>query len=192
MDKMTLTDEELILAFQNGDRDAFNHIVNRYKDKLTRFEKKNKSSYSNKIFLPIMFNSSSEILNRLETLFKDQPQFNTRLFKVCLHPATENIQKFLKLKIDIRKLQKKYLKIKKQKKRNDISIHIGNTSTIIESLEHGLEAIHITCNDFFDFLSSNLWYSVKHVQLNEHIFSYKLKNFGHCVTFKVKKKRVNL
>ena len=26
MDKMTLTDEELILAFQNGDRDAFNHI----------------------------------------------------------------------------------------------------------------------------------------------------------------------
>ena len=37
MDKMTLTDEELILAFQNGDRDAFNHIVNRYKDKLTNF-----------------------------------------------------------------------------------------------------------------------------------------------------------
>lgn len=37
MDKMTLTDEELILAFQNGDRDAFNHLVNRYKDKLTNF-----------------------------------------------------------------------------------------------------------------------------------------------------------
>ena len=27
MDKITLTDEELILAFQNGDRDAFNHIM---------------------------------------------------------------------------------------------------------------------------------------------------------------------
>lgn len=37
MDKMTLTDEELILAFQNGDRDAFNLLVNRYKDKLTNF-----------------------------------------------------------------------------------------------------------------------------------------------------------
>ena len=37
MDKMSLTDEQLILAFQNGDRDAFNHIVNRYKDKLTNF-----------------------------------------------------------------------------------------------------------------------------------------------------------
>ena len=37
MDKISLTDEELILAFQNGDRDAFNLIVNRYKDKLTNF-----------------------------------------------------------------------------------------------------------------------------------------------------------
>ena len=37
MDKISLTDEELILAFQNGDRDAFNHIVERYKDKLTNF-----------------------------------------------------------------------------------------------------------------------------------------------------------
>ena len=37
MDKISLTDEELILAFQNGDRDAFNQIVNRYKDKLTNF-----------------------------------------------------------------------------------------------------------------------------------------------------------
>ncbi len=37
MDKTLLTDEELILAFQNGDRDAYNHIVNRYKDRLTNF-----------------------------------------------------------------------------------------------------------------------------------------------------------
>tara|TARA_Y100000994_G_scaffold137693_1_gene112860 strand:+ start:632 stop:1216 length:585 start_codon:yes stop_codon:yes gene_type:complete len=37
MDKTLLTDEELILAFQNGDRDAFNHIVERYKNKLTNF-----------------------------------------------------------------------------------------------------------------------------------------------------------
>ena len=37
MDKISLTDEELILAFQDGDRDAFNHIVERYKDKLTNF-----------------------------------------------------------------------------------------------------------------------------------------------------------
>ena len=37
MNKISLTDEELILAFQGGDRDAFNHIVERYKDKLTNF-----------------------------------------------------------------------------------------------------------------------------------------------------------
>ena len=37
MNKIALTDEELILAFQDGDRDAFNHIVERYKNKLTNF-----------------------------------------------------------------------------------------------------------------------------------------------------------
>jgi len=37
MDKISATDEELILAFQNGDRNAFNQIVERYKDKLTNF-----------------------------------------------------------------------------------------------------------------------------------------------------------
>ena len=37
MDKTLLTDEDLIIAFQGGDRDSFNHLVNRYKDKLTNF-----------------------------------------------------------------------------------------------------------------------------------------------------------
>jgi len=37
MNKISVTDEELILAFQNGDRNAFNQIVERYKDKLTNF-----------------------------------------------------------------------------------------------------------------------------------------------------------
>ena len=37
MDKTLLTDEELIIAFQRGDNDSFNYLVNRYKDKLTNF-----------------------------------------------------------------------------------------------------------------------------------------------------------
>ena len=37
MDKTLLTDEELIISFQKGDRESFNHLVNRYKDKLTNF-----------------------------------------------------------------------------------------------------------------------------------------------------------
>ena len=37
MDRTLLTDEELILAFQGGDRECFNCLVNRYKDKLTNF-----------------------------------------------------------------------------------------------------------------------------------------------------------
>jgi len=37
MDKILETDEELIVAFQNGDREAYNQLVHRYKDKLTNF-----------------------------------------------------------------------------------------------------------------------------------------------------------
>jgi len=37
MNKVLITDEELILDFQSGNRDAFNELVIRYKDKLTNF-----------------------------------------------------------------------------------------------------------------------------------------------------------
>ena len=37
IDKTILRDEDLIANFQKGDRDAFNQIVMRYKDKLTNF-----------------------------------------------------------------------------------------------------------------------------------------------------------
>ena len=37
MNKLLLTDEQLILNFQKGHRDAFNELVVRYKDKLTNF-----------------------------------------------------------------------------------------------------------------------------------------------------------
>ena len=37
IDKTVLTDENLIANFQKGDKDAFNQIVMRYKDKLTNF-----------------------------------------------------------------------------------------------------------------------------------------------------------
>ena len=37
MDKILETDEVLIVAFQNGDREAYNQLVHRYKDKLTNF-----------------------------------------------------------------------------------------------------------------------------------------------------------
>jgi len=37
MDKVLETDEQLIVAFQKGDREAYNQLVHRYKDKLTNF-----------------------------------------------------------------------------------------------------------------------------------------------------------
>ena len=158
-----------------------------------RFNKRKKSFYSNKLFLPIMINNFNKILSRLEILFRDHSKsFDPSKLKICLHPATKNLKKFKNFENKIIELQKKYSKKVTNNRTALFSIHIGNTSTIIESLEHGLEAIHVISSDFFDFLSPNLWYSVNSVQLEKHIYRYKLKSFGHCVSFNYKKKRVNL
>ena len=158
-----------------------------------RFNKRKKSFYSNKLFLPIMINNFNKILSRLEILFRDHSKsFDTSKLKICLHPATKNLKKFKHFENKIIELQKKYSKKVTNNRTALFSIHVGNTSTIIESLEHGLEAIHVISSDFFDFLSPNLWYSVNNVKLENHIYRYKLKSFGHCVSFNYKKKRVSL
>ena len=187
-----------LMVHSNCSRQFYTKIFNWPKNKVkkissVRFYKKNKSFYSNKIFLPIMINNFDDTLLRLEIFFRDHSRFfNPARLKICLHPATKKIKKFKNFKNKIIKLQKKYKKNVKVSRAKLFSVHLGNTSTIIESLEHGLDAIHVISSEFFDFLSPNLWYSVKYDQLDEHIFRYKLKSLGHCVTFNNKKKRVSL
>ena len=86
-------------------------------------------------------------------------------------PSNKKFQKISKIfenKI-IKKLQKNTQKITK-KIELIFSIHIGNTSTIIESLEHGLEVIHVISSDFFDFSISKFMVQRKTCSIRKNIY----------------------
>ena len=132
------------------------------------------------------------ILERLDYLFNILSQtVSLEKFKVNLHPATKKILRFKNILNDINRLKKKY-KNSKMKKKNSLSLHIGNTSTIIEALESGSDVIHVCSSDFFDPLTSDYWNSVKSKKIGQGIFNYKLKRRGHCVTFNKQVKSINL
>ena len=159
----------------------------------TRFEKKNKSFFDNKIFLPIMINNDEIILDRINYLFKNYSKYyDFKSFNIYLHPATKQLKKFDKLYKKIHDLKGKYKILSNKKIKKKISLHIGNTSTIIEALETGSEVIHICSSTLFDPITTSYWNSVKSKEITEGIFNYKLKRYGHCVTFKKKGKSLIL
>ena len=106
------------------------------------------------------------------------------LLDVRIHPNKKYEKKFLNLKKEINIIQKKYfLKNKKKKQFFNYSIHIGNSSTILEALESGVEVFHISNNIFFDYVSPNFWPTVEFKVLDKGIFYYRLKKPGQCVAF---------
>ena len=107
-----------------------------------------------------------------------------------MHPSTLKEKKYLELAEKINRIQKNYLSESNSKNKNSISIHVGNLSTPLEALETGLEVIHITDSEIFDFISPKFWYSLNYTKLGNNIFKYRLKKFGHCVTFRKKGKSV--
>ena len=158
----------------------------------TRMLKRNKNFFKNKIFLPILLHNNNLILERLNYIFSEySTKFCFKKFKVNLHPATKNISKFQKILDDINKLKKKY-ENSRIKNKGNLSLHVGNTSTIIEALESGSEVIHVCSSILFDPLSTDYWNSVESKKINHGIFNYKLKRYGHCVTFKKKGKSLIL
>ena len=78
------------------------------------------------------------------------------LLDVRIHPNNKYEKKFLNLKKEINIIQKIFLKNKKKKQFFNYSIHIGNSSTILEALESGVEVFHISNNIFFDCISKFL------------------------------------
>ncbi len=67
------------------------------------------------------------------------------------------------------------------------SIFIGNSGSIIESLERGLEVIQV-CDDYLlDVYSSKIWPSIKTTKIDEYIYTYKLKKKGNLIKLGTKK-----
>ena len=57
----------------------------------------------------------------------------------------------------------------------------------------GVASYSIICSaTLFDPITTSYWNSVKSKEITEGIFNYKLKRYGHCVTFKKKGKSLIL
>tara|TARA_Y100001970_G_scaffold286548_1_gene408976 strand:- start:1450 stop:2787 length:1338 start_codon:yes stop_codon:yes gene_type:complete len=159
-----------------------------------RTEKRNKEFFSNKIFLPIIIGDFNKVFLCLDILFKNYlSKLKIKPLKVCLHPATQKIKKYKNFEKKIYKLQNKYLSFIKKNNKNSASIHIGNISTVIESLECKTpKVIHITTSEILDFFSSKLWIPINSKKISNSIFEYKLRKYGQCVIFKKKRNSLKL
>ena len=109
-----------------------------------------------------------------------------------MHPSTLKVKKYLDLAENIKRIQRNYLSKSNNKNKKPLSIHVGNLSTHLEALETGLEVIHISNSEIFDFLSPKFWYTLNYTKLENNIFKYRLKKYGHCVAFRKKGKSVNI
>ena len=151
-----------------------------------RYRKVNfkKEFYNYKIFLPISINDMNFYLNKIEHILKNFiVQKNINLLEVKIHPQNTNNKKFINFKKNINIMQKKYfLKNKKKKQFLNYSIHIGNSSTILEALESGIDVFHISNNVFFDYVSPSFWPTVDFKLLDKGIFYYRMKKFGQCIS----------
>ena len=71
------------------------------------------------------------------------------------------------------------------------SIFFGVTAAIFESLEKGIDVIHICSYPIFESYSEKIWPDLKVVQLNEFTFRYKLALLGKYINFGKEKKSLN-
>ena len=95
MDKILLTDEQLIVQFQNGDSDAFNHLVNRYKDRLTNFiyrftyDRDSAEDLAQDTLLKVYINKNS---------YKNIAKFSTWVYTIASNLAKTELRKLKRRK----------------------------------------------------------------------------------------------
>ena len=70
-----------------------------------------------------------------------------------------------------------------EKNQKKISIFIGNTGSIIESLERGVNVIHICEIDHFDSYSTKLYPSIFVKKISKNIYQYKLRKKNRLIKF---------
>ena len=60
---------------------------------------------------------------------------------------------------------------------------IGSTTGVIVALEKGIEVVHICFDSLFESYSENLWPNIEVNEINNNVFTYKLKNRNTFLTF---------
>ena len=151
-----------------------------------RISKKSKSEFKEKIFLPYDFYSYNEIIDNFASFLNLYRLKEIKPLEVKIHPSRQNSKKHLILKKKIEQIIRDF--DYKFSKNSDLSlsIHIGNTSTVIEALEISVPVIHIVCDPIFDLFSSQFWPTLKVYKISSNVYKYSIKKLGKCLIFKNK------
>ena len=153
-----------------------------------RYKHQNKKNFKNKIFLPMTFEDKNLLLIYLENFLKKQKKNSLHPFKIKNHPLMNNSEKHLRFIQNINQLFKKYyFKFdKKNKNKESKSIFFSATASIIETLEYGIDVIHIINDPLLEVHNPKIWKFIETKKIDENIYSYKLKKKSSYISFQDK------
>tara|TARA_B100000029_G_C17585984_1_gene961128 strand:- start:1297 stop:2646 length:1350 start_codon:yes stop_codon:yes gene_type:complete len=135
------------------------------------------------IFLPYNFVKPYEILEKLKKFFENRKIKSLNPLKIRNHPHATNSKKHLKLIQKIKILLKVYKDRFSFNKSKKESIFIGSTTSIILSLEAGINVIHICEDPVLDSYNNKLWSNLEIYRIHESAFRYRLKSNKNVIKF---------
>lgn len=177
--------------FTHGDYQK--KILNKYLDwpinnlsvvKSLRFkEELDNSAFINFIYLPYDFFKPKFLLSQIEYYLSVQEDNSLPLLSIRNHPRQYNSKKHLEL-IDKISILIEYYKPKfSDKVQNNLSLYIGSTAGIMESLERKVKVVNITQNPIFEAFSEEFWPGMSVQRINDYIYEYELKIFNKYIDF---------
>tara|TARA_Y100000590_G_scaffold417921_1_gene518124 strand:- start:217 stop:1542 length:1326 start_codon:yes stop_codon:yes gene_type:complete len=152
-----------------------------------RFQKKNKKNFKRVVFLPTEFNSIKFIVDQMKFIINEK-KVNLSNFKIKIHPKNLKNKKHLNLKKNIEtELKKNNTKINNK---DNFSIFIGATGSIIEALQHGIKCYHICEEPIFEAYSYELWKDIRVKELTKNIYLYLPNKKRRYMIFDKNKKKI--
>lgn len=144
-----------------------------------RYIKKNKSSFSNKIYLSYSIGNPFKTFKKIEYLVNEILKINFT-FNVINHPFMEKSSSHKKLSELLKKFNKKTNNLNRDK---IVTIVVGVSAIILEILENGKDVFHI-CNDsLFEAHSNKIWDKINVTELGVGFYHYSLKQKGSIIKF---------
>ena len=151
-----------------------NFIIN----KSFRYKKRDKNFFRNKIFLPYDFKDSLYIVDQIKKIINHKKLNIYSSFEIVNHPFMTNSKKHLDLIKNLNEIM-----IDSKYKVNNFCVCVGSTATIIESLENGVDVVHLVNEPIFEVYTPFFWRHLKTNILEKNIFYYLLKKKNSYINF---------
>ncbi|RZK11731.1 MAG: hypothetical protein EOO46_05770 [Flavobacterium sp.] len=146
-----------------------------------RFKPKPSDHFENRIFLPYSFENMEIILSAVSSLFLEVGT-PTKEIQIRIHPDFLNDERH---KLLAQKILETLVKpTKKKYPHESISVFINTTSSILESLENGVENVfHISENPATDFYTSDIWSAIESKSVTSYVKRYSLLRRGAFIDY---------